>query len=170
MDAGERGVMAKKYTVEEFRQRLMQIADPKKLGKSVMTPLRKGQRDIGYELKSAYWQHRLGGKIWKWRQDKFGVKGGPVVRTRKKQRTRWSASERAYIAKIEVSGLAAKIEEGGRLEKHKFWNVIGGRSDFRQPGVIVARKSILDRMIDSFWPGIANNVQRSFNDFIERTL
>ena len=146
---------------------MMSIADPKKLGKSVMTPLRKGQRDIGYELKSYYWQHRLGGKIWKWRQEKFGVKGGPVVHTRKKQRTRWSASEQAYIAKIEVSGLAAKIEMGGRLERHEMW---GRASLARTPGLMVSRKAILDRMIDSFWPRIADNVQKSFNKFIERTL
>ena len=167
MDTGERGVMAKKYTIEQFRQQLMQIADPKRMGKSIMTPLRKGQRDIGKALKWAYWQHNLGGKVWEWRQKAFGIKGGPVVRTRKRQRTRWSASEQAYIAKIEVAGLAAKIEMGGRLEIHKMW---GRKSDARTPGVMVSRRPVLDRMIQAYWPGTLDNVQKSFNRFIERTL
>jgi len=167
--------MAKKYTVEEFRQRLMVIADPRRMGSAITKPLRFGQREIGKALKWAYWQHKLGGKMWEWRQKAFGIKGGPVVRTLKKQRTRWSDSERAYVAKIAVAGLAAKIEAGvatdrnkygGNLEKHKMW----GRKEFKQPGVIVSRRPVLDRMIEAYWPGTVNEVQKSFNKAIERIL
>jgi len=157
--------MAKKYTVEEFRQRLMAIADPKKLGKSITTPLRKGQRDIGYELKKHYWNHKLGRIVWDWRTTKFGVRSGPVIKTRKKYDTRWSNSERAYVAKVLISGLAAKIEEGGRLEVHKMW----GKAE-RRPGVMVSRSSAKDRIIDQQWPGIIAAIEESFGRFIEKTL
>ncbi len=159
--------MAKKYDIEGYRKALMSIADPKKLGKSVMTPLRKGQRDIGYELKKHYWSHKLGGKIWKWRQEKFGVRGGPVIRVRKRQRTRWSATQQAYIAPVFISGLAAKIEMGGQhLRKHVMW---GRASDVRK-GVMVSRKPAMERIVGRQWPKIVGNVQISFNQFIERTL
>jgi hypothetical protein len=171
MDAGERGVMAKKYDIEGYRKALMSIADPKKLGKSVMTPLRKGQRDLGRYLKWHYWQHSLGSKVWIWRNKQpWGKKykgAGPVVRTRKRQRTRWSASQQAYIAPIFVSGLAAKIEMGGqRLRKHVMW---GRDSDVRK-GVMVSRKPAMDRVIAREWPKIVINIEQSYRKFIERTL
>ena len=158
--------MAKKYDIEGYRKALMSIADPKKLGKSVMTPLRKGQRDIGYELKKHYWSHGLGSKVWKWRNEKWGRGGGPIVRTRKRQRTRWSATQQAYIAPVFVSGLGGKIELGGNLRKHVMW---GRASDVRK-GVMVSRKPAMDRIIDREWPKIVATVQTSFGRHIEQLL
>jgi hypothetical protein len=157
--------MAKKYDIEGFRRQLMLIADKKKLGKSIMTPLRKGQRDIAGQLISHYWSHRLGRIIWEWRKDAFGIKSGPMVFTKKRYRTRWSGSENAYIAPIHVEGMAALIEQGGRLRKH----VIFGRAE-RKPGVIVSRKPALNRILDREWPRITDEIAKSFSSFIERTL
>ena len=160
--------MAKKYDIEGYRKALMSIADPKKLGKSVMTPLRKGQRDMGRYLKWHYWQHPLASKVWKWRNKKWSkYKGaGPVIKVRKRQRTRWSPSQQAYIAPIFISGLAAKTEEGGNLRKHVMW---GRASDVRK-GVMVSRKPAKDRVIDREWPKLVVNIEQSYRKFIERTL
>jgi hypothetical protein len=157
--------MAKKYDIEGFRKQLLKIVDKKKLGKAVMTPLRKGQRDIAGEVISHYWQHKLGRIIWEWRKEAFGVKSGPIVFTRKKYRTRWSSSQEAYIAQIHVEGMAALIQQGGKLRKH----VIFGKAE-RTPGVIVSRKPALIRIRDQKWPGIVRDVEISFAKFVDRTL
>lgn len=80
-------------------------------------------------------------------------------------RTRWSQTQTAYIAPIHVRGIAAKIEEGGNLDKHSIF----GRAE-RVPGVVVSRRSILNRIVESNFPRIVDDVSKSFNKFVERTL
>ena len=91
-------------------------------------------------------------------------KSGPVVRTKKKYRARWSNSEGSYIAPIHVEGLAAKIEDGGRLERH----VVFGKAV--RAGLVVHRRSALNRIVDEEWGGILVKVEDSFGRFVEKTL
>jgi hypothetical protein len=170
MDQGVNSVMATKRTIEEFRLRLNKIVDKKKLGKAVMDPLRKGQRKIAGEAIGAYWQHNLGRIIWEWRKRAFGIRSGPMVLTKKRYRTRYSASQESYIAPLQVAGLAYKVEHGGRLEVHKvFGGAIRGRAEFK-PGVIVSRRPTIHGIIDREWPRIVDDAETSFYKFVERTL
>ncbi len=160
--------MAKSYTPEQFAERLARIADPKKLGSSITKPFRKHQKTIRAALIAEYWKHPLGSKIWKWRQDAFGVRGGPAVKLgtgRRPHYPRWSHTSQAYVAPITVTGMAAEIEEGGHLRRHVFW----GRGS-RSPGAVLSRMAVFDQVVDKEWERCVNDMSDSFWKFVERTL
>jgi hypothetical protein len=178
LDEDFNSVMARAYTVDGFRIKLQGIADRNRLGRAVMRPLRKGQRKIALELIRHYWKHKLARIIWEWRKGlgthtsaRSGAtfvmvqKSGPMVFTKKRHRTRWSHSQKAYIAPIHVEGLAALVEAGGYLEKH----VIFGRAE-RRPGLMVRRSPAISRITEREWPGIVRDAEDSFAKFVDRIL
>jgi hypothetical protein len=158
-------LMARKYTILQFADRLDVMR--KGLEKAILPPLRKGQRDIVKALKEHYWRHDLAAKVWRWRRDKFlQPRSGPVVNRRASSlRARWSHSQAAYIAMIEVEGLAAKVEAGGRLRRHSIF----GRS-VRTPGAVVSRRPALDNITDRRFDQVVDDAQGSFNDFVDREV
>ncbi len=158
--------MAKKLTILQFADRLEVMK--KGLNKAVLPPFRKNLKLMQRALYAEYWTNRFGARIWKWRQDKFGVKGGPSVKLGSRKRrsyARWSASNQAYIAQINIAGLAAKIEQGGKLRRH----VIFGRAV--RSGLPVPRNPHFDRVVENkLWPKTVDDISKSFWKFVERTL
>ncbi len=159
--------MAKKLTILQFADRLELMA--KGLNKAVLPPFRENLKVMQRALYKHYWSNRFGARIWKWRQDKFGVKGGPSVKlgTRKRRSyARWSASNSAWIAQIRISGMAAMMETGGgRLRRH----VIFGRAV--RGGQQVPKDPFYDRIVEKEqWPRTIDDVSKSFWKFVERTL
>ncbi len=161
--------MAKKYTVLQFADRLEKLG--KNLNKAILPPFRKNLKVMQRALFAEYWKSPFAARIWNWRQEKFSKKGGPSVKlgTRRTRRyARWSASESAYVAQINVSGLAAKLEHGGRLRRHVLW---GRKGDIRTPGVPVPRMPIFDRLIEGkLWPRTVDDISKDFWKFVEREL
>jgi hypothetical protein len=158
--------MAKKYTILQFADRLEKIATPKQLNKAILPPFRKGLKIMQRALYAEYWSNRFGARIWRWQINKFG-KGGPSVKLgsrRRRSYARWSSSESAYVGRIIVSGMAAKMEEGGNLRRH----VPYGREELaRSPGLPVPRSPTFERVVErTLWGYIAE----SFGRFVERTL
>ncbi len=154
------------YTILQYRDRLKKLT--KDLNKAIKPPFRKGQKLMRDELIDEYWDSEFGERIWEWRKRKWGAEGGPAVKLgkgRKPKYPRWSASNQAYVAPINVTGLAAKIESGGgRLERHEFW----GRSS-RRPGVVVPRRPVFDRVIDKQWDRTVDDISKAFWQFVDRT-
>jgi hypothetical protein len=120
-------------------------------------------------LYAEYWKNPFAARIWKWRQDKWSKKGGPSVKLgarRRRSYGRWSASQGAYIAQINISGLAAKLEEGGKLRRHVFW----GKGS-RKPGLPVPRRQIYERVVENKLFGqMVGDVEKEFWKFVEREL
>lgn len=150
--------MARKYSILQFADKLEVLR--KNLDKAILPPLRKGQRDIQKSLKEHYWRHPLGKKIWNWRKEKFlQPKSGPVVN---RKRARYSHTNEAFIAQIDVEGLAATIEHGGRLRRHNIF----GRA-IRKPGAVVSRRSGLDNIIDRRFGKIVDDASRAFASYVD---
>jgi hypothetical protein len=161
--------MAKTLTILQFADRIEVMA--KGLNKAILPPFRKNLKIMQRALFAEYWSNRFGARIWKWRQGKFNRKGGPSVKlgTRKRRSyARWSASESAYIARIVISGLAAKMEEGGKLRRHVPY---GRESRAYSPGLSVPTSPKFTRVIENkLWDKNVNDVSESFWKFVDRTL
>jgi hypothetical protein len=159
--------MARTYTLPGFAEQLKKLS--KDLGKAVLPPMRKHQKAIRGRLIAAYWDVPFGERIWEWRRRKFSVQGGPAVKLgtgRRPKNARWSRSEEAFIAPITVSGMAAKMEEGGRLRRHVLW---GRQSDIRA-GLPVPRKAVMDRIIDDGWDRAVKEISKSYRQFVDRNF
>ena len=153
--------MARKYTILQYADQLEVLR--KNLDKAILPPLRKGQRDIVKALKENYWKHPLGEKIWNWRKEKFlQPKSGPVVR---RKRARYSHTNQAYIAQVDVEGLAATIESGGRLRRHNVF----GRAIIK-PGAVVSRRSALDNIVDRRFPQVVDDASKAFGELVDDLL
>jgi hypothetical protein len=161
--------MARTYTVLQFADRLEKLA--KNLNKAILPPFRKDLKIMQRALYAEYWKNPFAARIWKWRQDKWNKKGGPAVKLGSRRRRsygRWSASQGAYIAQINISGLAAMLEEGGRLRKHVFW---GRKGDVRKPGLPVPRMPVYEHVVENKLFGtMVGHVEESFWKFVEREL
>lgn len=166
----------KKTTLPEFQANLKKLA--KDVGKAVRTPMREEQKRIRDYLISEYWKHHLGAKIWRWRSEKWNLKGGPTVKLGEGKRPkypRWSNSGQAWVAPITITrnrtekSLAAKIEEGGRLNHH----VSGGdrRSAGRGLGTQVKPRPVFYRLTErEFYRRTVPKIAESFGKFVEKTL
>jgi hypothetical protein len=163
--------MAAKLTILQFADRLEKIATPKQLNKAILPPFRKGLKVMQKALYAEYWSNKFGARIWKWRQDKFSRKGGPSVKLgtrRRRSYARWSQSNQAYIAQIVISGLAAKMEEGGRLRRHVPY---GRESAAYSPGLSVPANRNFDKVVErKLWGKTVDDIAVSFGKFVERTL
>ena len=158
--------MSRNYTILQYRDQLKVLK--KDLNKAVQKPFRKWQKTIQSALIAEYFESDFGEMIWKWRQDAFSARGGPAVKLgsgRTRKLARYSTSEGAWVAPIVVRGLAAKIEEGGRLERHVFW----GRGS-KSPGVVVPRRPVLDRVLNKNFDKAVNDVSKSFWRFVDGTV
>ncbi len=162
--------MAKKYTVEQFRARLEEIASPRKLSRAITPPFRKGVKIMQAALAAEYWSSRFGARIWLWQRNVKGdKKGGPSIkRGKSRQVVRWSNSNQAYVGKLFVRGLAKKIEEGGRLRRH----VPYGREKLAySPGLNVPTRPIFDRLIEGkLWPITLGYIEKDFEKYVQRNL
>jgi hypothetical protein len=162
--------MARTYTVLQFADRMEKLA--KNLNKAILPPFRKNLKLMQRALAAEYWKQPFAARIWKWQRDVKGdPHGAPSIKlgTPKRRRyARWSPSEKAYIGKIWVFGLAAKMEIGGlRLRKHAFW----GRKDKRDPGLPVPRRPQWDRVVENrLWPNTVDDISDDFWKFVEREL
>lgn len=153
-------------TVLQYADRIEKIS--KGLNKAILPPFRKNLKIMQRALYAEYWSNKFGARIWEWRQNKFNLKGGPSVKLGSRKRrsyARWSQSNQAYIAQINVSGMAAKMETGGSLRRH----VVFGRSVL--PGQKVPRHQVFDRVVENkLWPTTVDDISESFWKFVEQTL
>jgi hypothetical protein len=161
--------MAKKTTLPEFQANLQKMA--KDLGKAIRKPFREHQIKLRNTLYGEYWKHPLASKIWRWRRAKWNAKGGPSVKLgpgRRPRYPRWSQSNQAWIAPIDVWGLAAKVEKGGRLNR----STKGGdrRSAGAGLGTKIRRRPVFNRIVDREFDLTVRDVAESFGAFVERTL
>ncbi len=159
--------MAKKYTLDQYSGRIEMLV--KGLGKVVKPPFRKNLKLMQRALMGEYWKVPFAARIWKWRQRKWNLKGGPSVKlgsTRRRSYARWSSSEKAWQGRIIVSGMAAKMETGGgRLRRH----VIFGRAE--REGRRIPHKPAYERVVtNKLWDKNVNDIRKSYWDFIERTI
>lgn len=159
--------MASKLTVLQYADRLNTIA--KGLNKAVLPPFRKNLKIMQKALYKHYWSNKFGARIWKWRQEKFNLTGGPSVKLgtrRRRAYARWSASNSAWIAQINIGGMAAMMETGGgRLRRH----VIFGRAV--REGQQVPKSSFYNRVVErEQWPRTVNDISESFWKYVDRTL
>lgn len=154
-------------TILRFADDLQKIS--KDLNKAVAKPFRDYMKLFQRALASEYWSVPFGKRIWEWQKNvKRDKKGAPSVKIggrRRRHYARWSQSNEAFIATVWVFGLAAKIEEGGRLRRHDIF----GRAE-RKPGVMVPRKPVLDRIHRKLADKAIGELSDSFAKFVERTL
>ncbi|UCD59030.1 MAG: hypothetical protein JSV16_08015 [Candidatus Hydrogenedentota bacterium] len=160
--------MARQLTILQFADRIEMMA--KGLNKAVLPRFRKNLKIMQRALYAEYWENKFGARIWKWRQEKFNLKGGPSVKLgagRRRSYARWSASSSAWLAQIRISGMAAMMETGGgRLRRH----VIFGKAE-RKPGQQVPQMPVYDRVVESkLWDKNVDDVSESFWKFVERTF
>jgi hypothetical protein len=159
--------MARTYTILQFADRMEKLA--KNLNKAILPPFRENLKVMQRALYAEYWKSPFAARIWKWRQNKWNLKGGPAVKLgsrRRRSYARWSASQGAYTARINISGLAAMLEEGGRLRKHVFW----GKGS-REPGPPVPRRQVYERVIENkLFDKMVGDVEKDFWKFVEREL
>jgi hypothetical protein len=164
--------MATKLTILQFTDRLEKIATPRQLNKAILPPFRKGLKVMQQALAAEYWSNVFGRRIWEWQRDAKGDrKAGPSLKlgTRKRRRyARWSQSEGAYIGKIHILGLAAKMELGGRLRRH----VPYGREERAySPGLHVPMSPKYASVVENkLWDRTVDDISDSFGKFVERTL
>jgi hypothetical protein len=135
--------MAKTYTVLQFADRLEKLS--KNLNKAILPPFRKDLKIMQRALYAEYWKNPFAARIWKWTEGKFawttsgrsggsvftGRKSGPAVRLGKRKRgrrqlARWSHSEGAYIAQINISGLAARMPVYERVVENRLFGEMVG--------------------------------------------
>jgi hypothetical protein len=177
--------MPLKLTILQLTDRLEKIAKVKELNRAILPPFRKNLKIMQRALFAEYWSNRFGARIWRWTTKKFawttsgrsggsvftGRKSGPAVKlgTRKRrQYARWSHTQGAYIAQINIEGLAAKMELGGRLRRHVPY---GRESAAYKPGLRVPTNRKFDRVVEQkLWPRTVEDISRDFWKFIERTL
>lgn len=170
-----------KYTILQFADRVERLA--KNLNKAILPPFRRDLKIMQRALYAEYWESPFGARIWKWTTHKFmwttsarsgasiltGRKSGPSVHLGKGSRrkyARWSVSQGAYIGQLNIEGMAAKMELGGRLRKHVFWN-----KGEREPGVGVPRHRRYEKVIENkLFPRLVDNVSKDFWKFVEREL
>ena len=158
--------MARAYTILQYRDRLKVLK--KDLNRAIQKPFRKGQKTMQSALMAEYWKSDFGARIWKWRQRKFGVKGGPSVKLgggRRRKLARWSGSEGAWVAPITVKGMAASMEDGGRLRRHVFW----GRGS-REPGMVVPAHRVFDRVVEKNFDKTVDEMSKGFWKFVDGTV
>jgi hypothetical protein len=164
--------MARTYTILQFTDRLEVLA--KGLNKAILPPFRGNLKIMQKALYAEYWKNPFAARIWKWRQDKWSKKGGPSVKLgtrRRRSYGRWSASQGAYIAQINISGLAAMLEEGGTLRKHVFWGKGSRKPGLRKPGLPVPRMPVYGRVVENKLFGtMVGHVEESFWKFVEKEL
>lgn len=163
--------MAKKYTVLQYADRLEKLA--KGVKKTVVPPFRRNLKIMQRALSAEYWKSPFAARIWKWQRDVKGdAKAKPSVKLgspKRRSYVRWSHSEGAFIGKIHVLGLAAKLEHGGRLRRHVFWDSSRKRS--RTPGLPVPRRPVFDRVVENkLWPRTVDDISKDFWKFVEREL
>lgn len=156
--------MPKTYSILAYSERLKKMK--RELNKAIVPPFRQGQKVMRAALIAEYWREPFAERIWEWRRRKWNLKGGPSVKLGSGKRPkypRYSQSNQAYVAPINVRGLAAKMETGGRLRRHSFW----GRSS-RSPGAVVPRRRVYSRLIDKQFVRTVDYVSRSFWKFVRR--
>lgn len=160
--------MARQLTILQFANRIEKVA--KGLNKAVLPPFRKNLKIMQRALYAEYWSNEFAARIWKWRQEKFNLKGGPAVKLgtgRRRSYARWSQSSSAWLAAIKLKGMVAMMETGGgRLRRH----VIFGWA-VRTPGQRVPKMPVYDRVVENkLWDRNVNDISESFWKFVERTF
>ena len=161
--------MAKKETIEQFTANMKKLS--KDLNKAILPPFRWHLQTLQKALARGYWSVRFGERIWKWQKEVKGdPHGAPSIKIGspgRRRYARWSSSENAFVGKVFVFGLAAKIEEGGdRLRKHVMW----GRKEWISPGVMVPHHAVMDRVHEQIANVSVRKMSEEFGKFVERTL
>lgn len=170
-----------KYTILQYADRVERLA--KGLNKAILPPFRRNLKIMQRALYAEYWESPFGERIWKWTTHKFawttssrsggsvftGRKSGPSVKLgsgRRRRYARWSASEGAYKGQINIEGMAAMMELGGRLRKHVFW----GKGE-REPGLAVPRHEVYERVVENkLWDRAVDDISEDFWKYVEQEL
>ncbi len=179
--------MAKHRTIPEFRMRLKKYN--KGIGKVVLPVMRKGQREIKKEMRREYaTSSDLARIIYSWASNKkswqgAGRSGGsiflgskkvkPSINPRKKARewrAKWDGGRRAWTAGVLIVGMAAGIEEGGRLRVHKIFGGAKKGMPERRPGIRVPERAIRERIEDREWNIVVRDAGRAHWDYLNKTL
>jgi hypothetical protein len=147
----------------------------RELSKRVLAPIRKGMRLVVRDSKRGYKNTSLGQALWGRGVGKYG-KPSLIVNN---LRARRSTSQEAFVAGVQIVGMAAIMEEGGRTKAHPIRPRQAGALYFKgrsgrliragaveHPGSRIDRRNVAGPLFDR----AVAQIERELADTMERTI
>lgn len=162
-------------TLEQFTKRLGQFASQRELDKAMKPPLRKAMRLGKKGIRRALKETTLGAALWK-TKDKSGKPSLSLGKTRVE---RGASGLEAHFT---IKGIAASIDQGGKIAPHKirargellaFEGTKGSAGIIRvrevnHPGAIVRRQNTAQPIMDRGIRALEKDVADEFDKLARR--